>query len=69
MGLDTKTYWLTDRQLQRAFDFDLAVWVQLWDICQTVMMCVQEAEEPPLLEAVTRKWLLDTQKTGKSLSM
>jgi hypothetical protein len=24
MGLDTKTYWLTDRQLQCDFDFDLA---------------------------------------------
>jgi hypothetical protein len=23
MGLDTKTYWLTDRQLQCDFDFDL----------------------------------------------
>jgi hypothetical protein len=25
MGLDTKTYWLTDRQSQRNFDFDSSV--------------------------------------------
>jgi hypothetical protein len=24
MGLDTKTYWLTDRQSQCDFDFDMA---------------------------------------------
>jgi hypothetical protein len=26
MGLDTKTYWLTDRQSQCDFDFDVAVY-------------------------------------------
>jgi hypothetical protein len=27
MGLDTKTYWLTDRQSQCDFDFD-STWIQ-----------------------------------------
>jgi hypothetical protein len=30
MGLDTKTYWLTDRQSQCDFDFDFDSSIQLW---------------------------------------
>jgi hypothetical protein len=30
MGLDTKTYWLIDRQSQCDFDFDLTVAVSKW---------------------------------------
>jgi hypothetical protein len=31
MGLDTKTYWLTDRQSQYDFDFELiALYGKLW---------------------------------------
>jgi hypothetical protein len=32
MGLDTKTYWLTDRQSQCDFDLTLAETVQLSDV-------------------------------------
>jgi hypothetical protein len=31
MGLDTKTYWLTDRQSQCDFDFDLSLEVVVED--------------------------------------
>jgi hypothetical protein len=33
MGLDTKTYWLTDRQSQSDFDFD-------FDGCEEKNLCV-----------------------------
>jgi hypothetical protein len=39
MGLDTKTYWLTDRQSQCDFDFDLnnsplwgSLWSEAWEV-------------------------------------
>jgi hypothetical protein len=38
-GLDTKTDWLTDRQLQ--YDFDLELSVQLWSVNERTT----EAEE------------------------
>jgi hypothetical protein len=41
MGLDTKTYWLTDRQSQCDFDFDLSL-VQLWDIRQPVRTSAED---------------------------
>jgi hypothetical protein len=53
-GFDTKTYWLSDRQSQCDFDFDLN-WefnsvVQLWSVNQSTT----EDEESPSLRFVTR---------------
>jgi hypothetical protein len=63
MGLDTKTDWLTDRQSQCDFDFDLLV-----DRWQAVLYCNLEgktwkrkAEESPLLTSFARKRLLTLQ--------
>jgi hypothetical protein len=66
IGLDTKTYWLTDRQSQCDFDVELSE-VQL--SCETVAsrQCVStEAEEPSLLETLSRKRLVKTLQAGKN---
>jgi hypothetical protein len=67
MGLDTKTYWLTDRQSQCDFDFDLWVssaWkpvnsageLQLKGACQRGQEQLDmEAEDATLLEAATKQ--------------
>jgi hypothetical protein len=55
MGLDTKTYWLTDRQSQCDFDFDFRDSLEMaeeWEIGVRWSPC---AEERPLLEAATKQ--------------
>jgi hypothetical protein len=51
MGLDTKTYWLTERQSQCDFDFKGVN---------------TEAEEATALAAVTRKGLVKREQAEKS---
>jgi hypothetical protein len=55
MGLDTKTYWLTDRQSQCDFDFNLT-WVYLVVRQSPASKEVNtEVEGSTVLEAVTRQ--------------
>jgi hypothetical protein len=80
MGLDTKTYWLTDRQSQYDFDFDLS-WGRefatgdceeksrefcTWG-CENITWA-REAEESPLLGAVVRERLVKAQHAIKGLA-
>jgi hypothetical protein len=44
MELDTKTYWLTDRQLQCNFDSDFDVWVTCQELGRVLEMAVQGDE-------------------------
>jgi hypothetical protein len=46
MGLDTKTYWLTDRQSQCDFDFDFTdssvggvVWSEVKSVQSKIVIC------------------------------
>jgi hypothetical protein len=41
MGLDTKTYWLTDRQSQCDFDFDFDLSVQFLSECGGMQLAVR----------------------------
>jgi hypothetical protein len=61
MGLDTKTYWLTDRQSQ--CDFDLSLVVRQSPASKGVNT---EAEEAMALEAVTRRQPVKIQQTEKT---
>jgi hypothetical protein len=54
MGLDTKIYWLIDRQAQ--CDFDFGSW------CRGQFGNPEERERPPL-EVATRQRLVKTEKT------
>jgi hypothetical protein len=78
--LDTKTYWLTDRQSQYDFDFDFELkeykdyngvvnWelsVALWSVNQRAT----EAEQFPLLRSSTRKRLMKTlQKNSQCVEL
>jgi hypothetical protein len=58
MGLDAKTYWLTDRQSQCDFDFDLTQSVLYGRMWRENL--IAEGEESPLLKSVTRKQLVKT---------
>jgi hypothetical protein len=76
MGLDTKTYWLTDCQSQCDFDFDFDFDLQLlreqlrFSRCELLLLEVgswdrghfgnSEEEEHQPLEAATKNWLLKT---------
>jgi hypothetical protein len=64
MGLDTKTYWLTDRQSQCDFDFELGQFCTR--VCKE-KTSASEAEESPMLETVARERLVKTQQAGKGL--
>jgi hypothetical protein len=65
MGLDTKTYWLTDRQSQCGFDFDFEVretvkeWsdtrVEVGSSISTVTLRVVEGDEKGSLKSETVK--------------
>jgi hypothetical protein len=60
MGLDTKTYWLTDRQSQCDFDFDLSY------SCAKLgrgQFGNPEKGERPSLQPATRQRLVKTKKT------
>jgi hypothetical protein len=44
MGLDTKTYWLTDRQLQCDFDFELTS-LEFWSSTGTAVWPEEKLED------------------------
>jgi hypothetical protein len=76
MGLDTKTYWVTDRQSQCDFDFvSSAVGIQLVQLgnCSEIGDSQRgreavnaDVQGPTTLEAVTRQRLVKTQQTEKT---
>jgi hypothetical protein len=63
MGLDSKSYWLTDRQSQCNFDFDyervLRRQLEEWEVCVRWSPACEDvspgAEERSLLEDVTKQ--------------
>jgi hypothetical protein len=60
MGLDTKTYWLTDRQSQCDFDFDY--WeLQFWEVKSWQLRPERVRKRSPL-EAPTKQRLLKIEK-------
>jgi hypothetical protein len=71
-GIQLVEGWQLGRALQERLRRDGAIveltGVQAWDIRRTVPTWTQEAEEPPLLEAVARDRLLRTKQAGKYLS-
>jgi hypothetical protein len=67
MGLDTKTYWLTDRQSQCNFDFDLVDREFCTGVCEEMTWAL-EAEKSPLLEATVRERLVKTLQAGENLA-
>jgi hypothetical protein len=56
MGLDTKTYWLTNRQSQRDFDFDL--W-ESWDGNEKSRRLVWDGRQP--------EWVVRQSLTSKGV--
>jgi hypothetical protein len=58
MGLDTKTYWLTDRQSQCDFDFDLLV--QLRETAHRVQLSVGDSNGKFVVEEELEVDLLKT---------
>jgi hypothetical protein len=71
MGLDSKTYWLTDRQSQCDFDFDFDFDLK-WANSNLYRSLWREyfpgaVEESPLLEAFTREQLEETAAEWKDL--
>jgi hypothetical protein len=66
MGLDTKTYWLTDRQSQCDFDFDLTeskVRVEAGSNISTVTLRVVGGEEKGSLKSEIVKYGCESQGT------
>jgi hypothetical protein len=63
MGLDTKTYWLTDRQSQCDFDFDKNSSVGREPLFREYLS--PEEKEETFLEAVNRKRVVKTLQAGK----
>jgi hypothetical protein len=61
MGLNAKTYLLTDRQSQCDFDFELS---QFCTEIHEERTWVHEAEVSPLLKSITRKHLVKTLQAG-----
>jgi hypothetical protein len=57
MGLDAKTYWLTDRQSQCHFDFDF-----VWESCQELDRVMEMAVQGDWEEMASKK--LDCEKTS-----
>jgi hypothetical protein len=51
----------------RSYKLEVCSSVQLWDGGQTGMAWVRDAEESPLLEAVVRERVVNTQQAGKKL--
>jgi hypothetical protein len=70
MGLNTKIYWLTDRQSQCNFDFLTLTNELREEFCMgdcEDRTWAYEAEESPLLEVVARERLLKTQQAERGL--
>jgi hypothetical protein len=70
MGLDTKTYWLTNRQSQCDFDFDYSsdTRVEARSNTSTVTLRVVGGDEKGSLKSETVKYDCESQETRPSIN-